>query len=211
LLVAQETVWVFMGAEATFPSAVFQTTAEAEEWICKHRLTGVLTRYPVGISVLDWVIEKGHFSPRPERLLDPNFVGRFSSAHTAHFHYEDGLPAGHALDPTPGAMETLATSTTKIRFNDVAYRQGFVEVLPAIHPRMVNIETWSIHPDIDISDRELEGSLYDEHVIGHTEIELNVAEARALAERILRAITLIEEGRTQSEALASMGYPAQPD
>jgi hypothetical protein len=111
LVVAQEIVWVFMGAKATFPSAVFQSTAQAEEWIRKHRLTGVLTQYPVGISVLDWVIEKGHFSPNPERLLDPNFVGRFSSAYTEHFHYEDGLPAGHALDPTPSATADAAVES----------------------------------------------------------------------------------------------------
>lgn len=106
------------------------------------------------------------------------------------------------------ARRFRAMSTTKIRFNDVNYRQGFVEVLPNIHPGMVNIETWSIHPDVDISGQQLEGSLYDDHVIGHTEIELSVSEARALAEGILKAVTLIEEGRTQAESLACMGYPA---
>ena len=96
-------------------------------------------------------------------------------------------------------------STTKIRFNAVNYRQGFVEILPNIHPRMVNIETWLIHPDVDISGKQLDKTLGD-HVIGNTEIELSTAEARALAERILMAVTLIEEGRSKAESLALMGY-----
>lgn len=38
-----------------------------------------MTQYPVGINVRGWVMEKGYFSPKPERLLDPKFVGSFSS------------------------------------------------------------------------------------------------------------------------------------
>ncbi|MBT2332319.1 hypothetical protein J7E49_00105 [Variovorax paradoxus] len=44
----------------------------------------------------------------------------------------------------------------KIRFNDVCYRQGFLEVTANIHPGHINLETWEIHPDLDISEKEFD-------------------------------------------------------
>lgn len=45
-----EGVWVFNGG-GDFPAGVFTTRELAEAWIAKHRLVGVLTKYPLDIGV----------------------------------------------------------------------------------------------------------------------------------------------------------------
>ena len=84
------TVWIFNGAEGRFPSAVFSAYADAENWIKAHSLSGVLTQYPVGISVYEWAIENGHFHVTREKEKSPAFIQKFSSAAQAHFHFERG-------------------------------------------------------------------------------------------------------------------------
>ncbi len=37
-------VWIFNGINAKFPSAVFVAKADAESWIAKYCLSGVLTK-----------------------------------------------------------------------------------------------------------------------------------------------------------------------
>lgn len=81
-------VWVFNGARASFPAAVFSTRALAEAWIAEHRLSGVLTAYPLDQSVYDWVREKGFFK---KEISDPALLAGFSSAHQEHYHYDDGV------------------------------------------------------------------------------------------------------------------------
>ncbi|MFM9925551.1 hypothetical protein VLK31_21355 [Variovorax sp. H27-G14] len=49
-------VWIFHGANAKFASAVFHDKDEAVKWIERCGLTGVLTKYPVGISVHEWAV-----------------------------------------------------------------------------------------------------------------------------------------------------------
>jgi len=84
-------VWVFSGVNAKFPSAVFAVKEDAFEWIRKYELTGVLTRYPVGISVYEWAIESGNFKVRSQRDSAPEFAGKFSSAMQEHMHFENGI------------------------------------------------------------------------------------------------------------------------
>lgn len=81
-------VWVFNAERATFPCGVFSTAAAADDWIQKHRLTGVLTAYPLNHGVYDWAIETGHFGGR--KPATPAFVGSFTSQHQKHYHYVDG-------------------------------------------------------------------------------------------------------------------------
>lgn len=83
-------VWVFNGVNAKFPSAVFAIKEDALGWIKKYQLTGVLTKYPLGVSAYDWAIESGNFKNRSERDSTPEFIGRFSSAAQEHMHFEDG-------------------------------------------------------------------------------------------------------------------------
>lgn len=84
-------VWIFNGANSKFPSAVFEAKEDAVAWIEKHGLTGVLTKYPVGISVYDWAVESGNFKVKSERDSTPEFIGKFSSAAQEHMHFEDGV------------------------------------------------------------------------------------------------------------------------
>ncbi len=88
-------VWVFNGSGGQFPSAVFTTIEKADEWIAKHKLGGVLTRYPLDVGVYEWVIEKGYWQPKKDYQTTPKFIQTFSSAHTGHYHYENGSRNGH--------------------------------------------------------------------------------------------------------------------
>jgi hypothetical protein len=83
-------VWVFNGAKGKFPSAVFSKKELAEDWVKRNRLTGTLTAYPLDISVYDWSVSNGYFSPKHDEHRTPDFIGRFSSAYQEHYHYEDG-------------------------------------------------------------------------------------------------------------------------
>ncbi|SFF05899.1 hypothetical protein SAMN05518672_11510 [Chitinophaga sp. CF118] len=66
-------IWIFNGANGRFASGVFEDIDEAEKWIGKYKLTGVLTNYPVNISVYDWATENGFFSPKREEHTSPEF------------------------------------------------------------------------------------------------------------------------------------------
>jgi len=83
-------VWVFNGAEGRFPSAIFDDRADAEKWIERNALTGVLTKYPVGISVYEWAIENGQFRVKNENEKSSAFIQKFSSAAQEHIHFENG-------------------------------------------------------------------------------------------------------------------------
>jgi hypothetical protein len=85
-----DAVWVFNGADWQFPSGVFSSRELAEEWITKYSLTGVLTKYPVDLSVYDWSIQKGFFQPKTDKDNSPGFIQRISSAYQEHYHYENG-------------------------------------------------------------------------------------------------------------------------
>ena len=63
---------------------------EAEWWILKHRLSGVLTEYLLNVGVYDWAIENELFRPQNNKENSAEFIGGFSSASQKHFHYEDG-------------------------------------------------------------------------------------------------------------------------
>ncbi|MEY2250741.1 DUF7710 domain-containing protein [Comamonas sediminis] len=86
----EATVWIFVATKAAFPSGVFGSVADAENWIVKHGLTGLLTEYPIGTGVFDWAIASGKFKPKPAKKLDAAFIGQFTTASMAHHHYEDG-------------------------------------------------------------------------------------------------------------------------
>jgi hypothetical protein len=83
-------VWVFNGEGSAFPAGVFASKDDAEAWIESNKVTGCLTRYPVGMSVFDWAIAEGHWTPNQEIQRQPLFIQRFSSAYLDHYHYEAG-------------------------------------------------------------------------------------------------------------------------
>lgn len=83
-------LWVFNGANSTFPSAVFSSEQKAEAWIKEHKLSGTLTAYPLDLPVYDWAINKGYFKPKKAADKSARFIQTFSSAYQEHCHYEDG-------------------------------------------------------------------------------------------------------------------------
>lgn len=83
-------IWVFQGEKAHFPSAVFDDKIKAFEWIESHQLSGVLTWYPLNISVYDWAIQQGCFTPKNEFQKESKMIANFSSAYQIHYHFENG-------------------------------------------------------------------------------------------------------------------------
>jgi hypothetical protein len=84
-------VWVFNGEGARFASGVFTLRENAVAWILLHRLTGILTRYPVDTGVYDWAIQTGCFRPKRAEQQAPVFIGTFTCAALEHAHFENGV------------------------------------------------------------------------------------------------------------------------
>jgi len=91
-----ECVWVFNGAKAKLPAGVFRSREEAEAWIHMRRVSGVLTRYPLGIAVYDWAVLAGVFRPQHPEQEAPRFIQRFCSAALEHHHY--GFPESDPVE-----------------------------------------------------------------------------------------------------------------
>lgn len=83
-------VWVFHGSGGQFASGVFSARETAEEWIAMHRLSGLLTLYPVDQGAYEWAIANGYFKPYRADQTEAVFIQKFScGAH--HHHYENGV------------------------------------------------------------------------------------------------------------------------
>lgn len=87
-------IWVFTGAGGRFPSAVFSDLVQAEVWIEKNKLTGLLGIMPMNQGVFDWAIENDAINMKSETLQkkknDPGFIGTFTTGSLEHYHYENG-------------------------------------------------------------------------------------------------------------------------
>lgn len=84
-------IWIFNSSRGKFPSGAFSTIELAERWIRKHRLSGVLTEYPVDIGVFDWAVDSGLFKLKEGKEHDADFVGSFTTAAMNHVHFEEGI------------------------------------------------------------------------------------------------------------------------
>jgi hypothetical protein len=81
-------VWVFHGAGGRFTSGIFTSQNQTEQFINQYRLTGVLTKYPVGISVYNWAIQERLFEPKKPEQFQAGFIQRFTTASQEHYHYD---------------------------------------------------------------------------------------------------------------------------
>ena len=88
------TVWVFVGNGATLPCGVFHTLEMANQAIEKHKLSGMLTAYPMDTVIYEWAIDNGFFHPKRDSQQTPTFIQRFTSAALEHYHYIDGKESG---------------------------------------------------------------------------------------------------------------------
>jgi hypothetical protein len=73
---------------------VFSTIEATDEWIARAGVSGTLTHYPLDMSVYDWVIAKGYWTPKRDDQRTPEFIQSFTSAYTGHHHYEGGQRTG---------------------------------------------------------------------------------------------------------------------
>lgn len=91
----QKTVWVFNGKNSQFSGGVFEELDEAEGWIAKNKLTGILTEYPINRGVFDWANENNLINMKPEKIFekknDATFIGVFTTASMNYNHYESGI------------------------------------------------------------------------------------------------------------------------
>lgn len=86
-----EHVWVFHGQEAQFASAVFAAEAEGLAWAARHRVTGVLSKYPVGDGCYDVAVREGRFRASKDYHGTPDHVERFGPG-LDHVHVRNGVP-----------------------------------------------------------------------------------------------------------------------
>lgn len=93
----KKNIWIFVGEGGRFPSSAFQDLDEAEEWISKHALTGLLSAMPIDQGLFEWALEHDALNLKPEALAikqyDQSFIGTFTSASLEHYHYENGVRA----------------------------------------------------------------------------------------------------------------------
>ena len=82
-------VWLFHAEGGRFASGVFSSVAGAEAWIAQHRLTGLLTGYPIDEGAYEWATRIGAFIPKSDEQRTPEFIGRFAPGRH-HYHFERG-------------------------------------------------------------------------------------------------------------------------
>ncbi|MDF7813831.1 hypothetical protein [Hymenobacter sp. YC55] len=89
-LLVNVSVWVFHGMGGRFTTGVFTSRQQAEQWIQQHRLSGMLTNYPLNRGVYDWAVQQEFFRITKEEQTTAEFIQRFTSASQEHYHYENG-------------------------------------------------------------------------------------------------------------------------
>lgn len=81
-------LWIFNGnlrVGVELPSGVFLRKQKAQKWIEELGIEGVLTPYPVDISVYDWAIQNQFFTPQLSEDSSPAFIAKF--IFTYHYQY----------------------------------------------------------------------------------------------------------------------------
>jgi len=89
-----KTIWVFHGNDGSFPAGLFSTEELAESWIAMHRLSGLLTCYPVDMGLYDWAVSVGRIRPLDPEDPNPEYVANFNTDGFGHEHYRDGVKLG---------------------------------------------------------------------------------------------------------------------
>ncbi len=84
-------MWVVQGSRASFPSAIFSSKEKAVQWIEKYKISGMLSKYPIDISIYDWTIMKGFFKPKRDVQKTPDFIQSFSTVYIEDSQYVDGI------------------------------------------------------------------------------------------------------------------------
>jgi hypothetical protein len=92
-------------------------------------------------------------------------------------------------------MSQVNVSPKSIKCYGVQYRQGWVEVVAGIHSGFVNLESWNVSPQVDITPQSASlASLPDEAITANTEMELSLEQAKQLVAALHAAIQVAELG-----------------
>ena len=83
-------LWVFQGDNSDCINGIFSSKDLAELYIKEYSLTGILIKFPLDISVYQWTIAMGYFSPTKDYMRSSNFIQNFNSAYLEHYHFRDG-------------------------------------------------------------------------------------------------------------------------
>jgi hypothetical protein len=84
-------VWVFHGTAAQYASGVFNSEEAGLAWVARHRLTGILSEYPLGEGCFDVAVREGRFQPSKPHHGSPEHIAGFSPG-LRHVHLVDGTP-----------------------------------------------------------------------------------------------------------------------
>lgn len=104
-------------------------------------------------------------------------------------------------------MDESVAVQFRLRCDSVKYRQGFVEVVGQIHPKLVSLETWQCHSDADLAGRDLKDEgLAESDFVANTELELTPAQARSVA----TALTTAAAEAQRCEYSARLIVPTDP-
>lgn len=84
-------VWIFHGEGARFASGVFADESSGLAWVARHRLSGILAKYPVGDGCYDVAVTEGRFTPTKPHHGSPAHVAGFGPGYE-HVHVCKGQP-----------------------------------------------------------------------------------------------------------------------
>ena len=106
--------------------------------------------------------------------------------------------ASKLKQPVTSTLPDSASPSTKplspnmppqtIRCNSISYRKGFVEV-SRVHDGCVNLESWSVHSEAEISGIDIHDErIDDEDITGNVELELGIEAAEQLIAALHAAV-----------------------
>ncbi|MDP1862713.1 MAG: hypothetical protein Q8K52_02270, partial [Thiobacillus sp.] len=112
----------------------------------------------------------------------------------------DMLVTCHALLPMPvvdsavrGLMGARVPDRLGFFYTLVSYRKGFLEITPNIHDGCINLETWGVHSEVDITNLVMTDERFPEDgIIGNTELEMSIETAEWLIQTLQAAIRRVQ-------------------
>jgi hypothetical protein len=75
-------------------AGIFHSLEDASAWAARHRLTGIVTEYPLGDGCFDVAVRERRLSPSKLHHGTPANVAAFSPGWTRHVHIVDGVAHG---------------------------------------------------------------------------------------------------------------------
>jgi hypothetical protein len=94
-MIPNNNIWIFIGENGRFPSASFSQLSDAEAWVSKNKLSGMLSAMPLNQGLFEWAVENDALNMKPETLKeksnDPKFIATCTTASLEHYHFENGI------------------------------------------------------------------------------------------------------------------------